>query len=424
MPDDTWVLRPQDLTDGFNPDEDVWYFPRVAGTFKERAGFHGCQMPEQLLGRIIRACSQPGEVVLDPFSGSATTVAVAKKLDRQFLAFELSNDYVSLGTERLARSAPGDRLDGAPEPKVSAPPTDRGKRRRGGKAGSVEAAAPAVGGGPRYGFQPGLFDLPALEQDSQSLLDAFGLSSEGFSVDRVVADPRLNRRFQQRCDAASVPGVAAERNRQLFRLRKAGKIDPEQFDTAKRTRIDWQHCRRFLFACEIAWRVRSDYNDLSLDDILCDPDEAAEFERIAASLAEGFSSLEYRWGALTLRKKLHSAMDNADRGAVAPLDPHAAPGMLGEAARTAGDFSAVPDSAAVYAIWTGEQEECLYVGETANLRDRVRNQTAATGTGSPLKPYAASLIWSWWPVESVDDFPLARQLGIVRELQPRLNIFP
>ena len=50
LPDDTWVLRPQDLADCFTPAEDTWYFPRVAGTFKERAGFHGCQMPEQLLG--------------------------------------------------------------------------------------------------------------------------------------------------------------------------------------------------------------------------------------------------------------------------------------------------------------------------------------------------------------------------------------
>jgi site-specific DNA-methyltransferase (adenine-specific) len=51
-------------------DEDTWYFSRVCGTFKERKGSHGCQMPEQLLGRIIRVCSNPGEIVLDPFAGS------------------------------------------------------------------------------------------------------------------------------------------------------------------------------------------------------------------------------------------------------------------------------------------------------------------------------------------------------------------
>lgn len=123
LPDDTWVLRPQDLADGFNPDEDVWYFPRVAGTFKEREGFHGCQMPEQLLGRIIKVSSKPGELVLDPFSGSSTTVAVAKKLGRRFLAFDISEDYIARGLKRLGEIKVGDPLDGAPEPKYSAPAT-------------------------------------------------------------------------------------------------------------------------------------------------------------------------------------------------------------------------------------------------------------------------------------------------------------
>ena len=90
LPDDTWILRPQDLPEGFQPDDDTWYFPRVCGTFKERAGWHGCQMPEQLLGRIIRACSNEDDLVLDPFAGSGTTLAVAKKLGRRFVGFELS----------------------------------------------------------------------------------------------------------------------------------------------------------------------------------------------------------------------------------------------------------------------------------------------------------------------------------------------
>lgn len=132
LPDDTWILRPQDLPEGFQPDENTWYFPRVAGTFKERKGFHGCQMPEQLLGRIIRVSSNEGETVLDPFSGSATTVAVAKKLGRRFIAFDISEDYVTFGQQRLASISPGDSLDGAPEPLVSAPSTANGKQR--GKA--------------------------------------------------------------------------------------------------------------------------------------------------------------------------------------------------------------------------------------------------------------------------------------------------
>jgi site-specific DNA-methyltransferase (adenine-specific) len=128
LPDDTWILRPQDLAGHFTPDEDTWYFPRVAGTFKERAGFHGCQMPEQLLGRIIRLCSRENDIVLDPFSGSATTLAVAKKLDRQFLGFDLSPDYVKRGIQRLAKVRIGDALDGAAEPTMSAPTTANGRR--------------------------------------------------------------------------------------------------------------------------------------------------------------------------------------------------------------------------------------------------------------------------------------------------------
>lgn len=141
LPDDTWILRPQDLQNGFQSEEDTWYFPRVAGTFKERAGFHGCQMPEQLLGRIIRCCSNPGDLVLDPFAGSATTLVVAKKLGRQALGFELSEDYAQRGQARLDAVQSGDLLEGAAEPLVSAPATpknapDRRRRPAGRKSKS------------------------------------------------------------------------------------------------------------------------------------------------------------------------------------------------------------------------------------------------------------------------------------------------
>jgi site-specific DNA-methyltransferase (adenine-specific) len=129
LPDDTWILRPQDLPEGFQPHHDTWYFARVAGTFKERAGFHGCQMPEQLLGRIIRVSSHVGEVVLDPFAGSGTTLAVAKKLGRRWIGFELSAEYAAQALRRLDEVRPGQPLDGAEDPITSAPPTALGKQR-------------------------------------------------------------------------------------------------------------------------------------------------------------------------------------------------------------------------------------------------------------------------------------------------------
>ena len=128
LPDDTWILRPQDLPEGFAADGDTWYFPRVCGTFKERSGWHGCQMPEQLLGRIIRASSRDGELVLDPFGGSGTTLAVAKKLGRRFVGVELSEQYAKRIEDRLASIRVGDPLDGAAEPLKSVPATKDGRR--------------------------------------------------------------------------------------------------------------------------------------------------------------------------------------------------------------------------------------------------------------------------------------------------------
>lgn len=86
---------------------DVWQFPRVCGTFEEREGFHGCQMPEQVLARIILACSNEGDLVLDPFVGSGTTLAVAKKLRRRYLGIEVSKNYAAGARRRLARVEPG-----------------------------------------------------------------------------------------------------------------------------------------------------------------------------------------------------------------------------------------------------------------------------------------------------------------------------
>ena len=128
IPDNTWILRPQDIPDSFGDDESVCFFSRVCGTFKERAGWHGCQMPEQLLGRIIRVSSNPGEKVLDPFLGSGSTMTVAKKLGREYLGFDISADYVEQCKKRLNNIKTGDPLDGAADPRTSSRSTAKGRR--------------------------------------------------------------------------------------------------------------------------------------------------------------------------------------------------------------------------------------------------------------------------------------------------------
>jgi DNA modification methylase len=79
---------------------DVWDVSRLCGTFKERIG-HPCQMPESILRRIVLACSNPGDSVIDPFSGSGTTVAVATREGRRGEGCELSPEYAALSQARI-----------------------------------------------------------------------------------------------------------------------------------------------------------------------------------------------------------------------------------------------------------------------------------------------------------------------------------
>lgn len=102
LPDATWVLRPQDEKTAFSGDDSTWYYPRLCGTFKERQA-HPCQMPEAVLDRIIRVASNPGDVVLDPFAGSGTTLAVAKKTGRDYIGIELSGGYTKSIRSRLRK---------------------------------------------------------------------------------------------------------------------------------------------------------------------------------------------------------------------------------------------------------------------------------------------------------------------------------
>jgi DNA modification methylase len=86
--------------DGKMPD-DVWNeYPRLCGTFDERVNFP-CQMPESLLARIIRVSSEKNSWVLDPFSGSGTTAAVAAKLKRHYTGIELSPKYAEESRQRI-----------------------------------------------------------------------------------------------------------------------------------------------------------------------------------------------------------------------------------------------------------------------------------------------------------------------------------
>lgn len=77
----------------------VWEFPRVRYRMSEYEK-HPSQKPEALLERIIKASSNLGNIVLDPFSGTFTTSVVAKKLGRKAIGIELSDGYYKIGLRR------------------------------------------------------------------------------------------------------------------------------------------------------------------------------------------------------------------------------------------------------------------------------------------------------------------------------------
>ena len=103
-----------------------WYLPICSGGERETVNgkkAHTTQKPEALLHRVISATSNPGDIVLDPFCGTGTTAAVAKRLGRDFITIDRVDTYVGVAEKRLDNVSPallteeGVFID-APKPRV------------------------------------------------------------------------------------------------------------------------------------------------------------------------------------------------------------------------------------------------------------------------------------------------------------------
>jgi modification methylase len=88
-----------------------WEFPICGGQERLKKGgvkVHPTQKPEALIYRILLACTKPGDVVLDPFFGTGTTGAVAKRLGRRWIGIERELAYIDAAAERIAAALPLD----------------------------------------------------------------------------------------------------------------------------------------------------------------------------------------------------------------------------------------------------------------------------------------------------------------------------
>ena len=187
---------------------------------------------------------------------------------------------------------------------------------------------------------------------------AFQAVRDGYAADRVVADPVLNERFITECVRLGLDATVCDLNRAPLNLRKGGHLTgcPSSRKTSFADEDEYR------FACEIAVRFLEQRDQISLDEIVCDPEKAAEFDRLTGQISPGFTSLQYRWAALNLRKR---------RSLRPEIIAHSLPSQ--SVTVTAVDDLRVDDVAlnqGTYVFY--ERNQTLYVGEATNLRKRIQ----------------------------------------------------
>ncbi|MBI5763151.1 MAG: hypothetical protein HZA51_06470 [Planctomycetes bacterium] len=193
-------------------------------------------------------------------------------------------------------------------------------------------------------------------QDRELIRRAFLAVRNNWPPDRVVADSELNAAFLVECERLGVSAPDRERNRVLLNIRKAGLLQG-----IKSQRTTFANQDQYQFAAEIAVRLLERRDGVTLDDILCDPKRVAEFDRLAQEIAPGFSPLQYRWAALSIRKSSGLKPEPASR---------TVPAIEVRRFATAGiNIRELPDENGVYLFQT--TTKLLYVGEAANLRVRL-----------------------------------------------------
>lgn len=104
------VTRPSDRQTKYNDKrassdgkiwDNVWTIPRLTGTCKERIPDFPTQYPLEIAEAVVGCASEPGDTILDPFSGSATTGVAAVKLGRKYIGIELRKQFAELSITRL-----------------------------------------------------------------------------------------------------------------------------------------------------------------------------------------------------------------------------------------------------------------------------------------------------------------------------------
>jgi site-specific DNA-methyltransferase (adenine-specific) len=187
---------------------------------------------------------------------------------------------------------------------------------------------------------------------------AFEEVHQGYSADRVVADPGLNTSFITACRLLGIDLPIHELNSSLLNARKASLLTG--IPTTSRTAF--ADLDEYQFASEIAARFLEHRSQVTLDQILCDPVLAEEFDKLATKITPGFTSLQYRWAALNLRK-LKRLRPELLSHVVVPTSVQVS--RIDEL-----DLEKLPAEQGIYIFFSSK--ETLYVGECENFRVRIK----------------------------------------------------
>jgi hypothetical protein len=190
----------------------------------------------------------------------------------------------------------------------------------------------------------------------QAVREAFLAVRESWSSDVVIASPDLNQKFIDACRVRNLAEPSSVLNLCLLNMRKTGAL---QGIHSKRAGIKNQE--EYRFASEVAIRFLERRDQETLDQILCDPVRAASFDDVARGIAPGFSSFQYRWAALNLRKR------NRLRPEI--LAKVVAPESVITCSAIELKVTDLPTSQGLYLLI--EPSRVLYIGECQNLRHRV-----------------------------------------------------
>jgi len=230
---------------------------------------------------------------------------------------------------------------------------------------------------------------------------AYLMVRQDLSSDRVLADPVLNAAFVKACRDLGLDDTVYHLNLALIGLRKHNKLKAK----SKRSIVPDQW--RYAVASEIAARVMYYRSGASVDTTLAHPTLVKEFDKLAKGITPGYSSFEYRWAALNMRKK----------GANSKIQPKEID-ELEWSKHIKFNASPLPSAEGVYTLF--ENETCLYVAGTENIGESISEQRRIAEV--PLfepelwQPNPARLSWQY---VTMPDSPSDYRFGVVRSLVGR-----